>query len=66
MLRDFGFVTLIDLTVSLLGVLVALPAALVLAERAVRPRARPAGRGPRARGPLAALRARVRPRHESG
>ncbi len=33
MLRDFGVVTLIDLTVSLLGVLVALPAALVLAER---------------------------------
>jgi hypothetical protein len=30
MLRDFGIVTLIDLTVSLLGVLVALPAALVL------------------------------------
>jgi len=30
MLRDFGVVTLIDLTVSLLGVLVALPAALVL------------------------------------
>ncbi len=30
MLRDFGFVTLIDLTVSLLGVLVALPAAIVL------------------------------------
>ena len=29
MLRDFGFVTLIDLTVSLLGVLVALPAALI-------------------------------------
>jgi predicted RND superfamily exporter protein len=34
MLRDFGFVTLIDLTVSLLGVLVALPAAVVLSERA--------------------------------
>ncbi len=34
MLRDFGFVTLIDLSVSLLGVLVALPATLVLAERA--------------------------------
>ena len=34
MLRDFGLVTLIDLSVSLLGVLVALPAALVLAERA--------------------------------
>jgi uncharacterized protein len=33
MLRDFGLVTLIDLTVSLLGVLVALPAAVVLAER---------------------------------
>ncbi|HEX5224096.1 MAG TPA: MMPL family transporter, partial [Solirubrobacteraceae bacterium] len=33
MLRDFGIVTLIDLTVSLLGVLVALPAVLVLAER---------------------------------
>jgi uncharacterized protein len=33
MLRDFGLVTLIDLTVSLVGVLVALPAALVIAER---------------------------------
>jgi len=33
MLRDFGFVTVIDLAVALLGVLVALPAALVLAER---------------------------------
>jgi uncharacterized protein len=33
MLRDFGLVTLIDLSVSLIGVLVALPAALVLAER---------------------------------
>ncbi len=32
MLRDFGFVTLIDLSVSLVGVLVALPAAVVLAE----------------------------------
>src|SRR5204863_548754 len=32
MLRDFGFVTLIDLTVSLLGVLAILPAVLVLAE----------------------------------
>jgi uncharacterized protein len=31
MLRDFGLVTLIDLSVSLVGVLVALPAALVLA-----------------------------------
>jgi hydrophobe/amphiphile efflux-3 (HAE3) family protein len=33
MLRDFGLVTLIDLTVSLIGVLIALPAAVVLAER---------------------------------
>jgi uncharacterized protein len=33
MLRDFGFVTVIDLVVALLGVLIALPAALVLAER---------------------------------
>jgi hydrophobe/amphiphile efflux-3 (HAE3) family protein len=32
MLRDFGFVTLIDLTVSLCGVLLVLPAALTLAE----------------------------------
>ena len=34
MLRDFGLVTMIDLSVSLLGVLVALPAALTLAARA--------------------------------
>jgi predicted RND superfamily exporter protein len=33
MLRDFGLVTLIDLSVSLVGVLVLLPAALMLAER---------------------------------
>jgi predicted RND superfamily exporter protein len=33
MLREFGFVTVIDLAVALLGVLVALPAVLVLAER---------------------------------
>jgi len=33
MLREFGFVTVIDLSVALLGVLIALPAALVLAER---------------------------------
>jgi uncharacterized protein len=32
MLRDFGLVTLIDLSVSLVGVLVALPAALVIAD----------------------------------
>jgi predicted RND superfamily exporter protein len=33
MLRDFGFVTVIDLGVALLGVMVALPAALVWLER---------------------------------
>jgi hypothetical protein len=33
MLRDFGLVTLVDLTVSLVGVLAALPAVIVLAER---------------------------------
>jgi hydrophobe/amphiphile efflux-3 (HAE3) family protein len=33
MLRDFGFVTVIDLTVSLAGVLVVLPAVLALSER---------------------------------
>lgn len=33
MLRDFGLVTVLDLTVSLLGVLVVLPAVLVLAQR---------------------------------
>jgi hydrophobe/amphiphile efflux-3 (HAE3) family protein len=37
MLRDFGFVTVVDLTVSLLGVLVVLPAVLLLAERRAAP-----------------------------
>jgi hydrophobe/amphiphile efflux-3 (HAE3) family protein len=32
MLRDFGIVTVVDLTVALLGVMVVLPAVLVLAE----------------------------------
>ena len=41
MLRDFGLVTVIDLAVSLLGVLIVLPAVLVLAERRA---ARPARR----------------------
>jgi hypothetical protein len=57
MLRDFGLVTLIDLTVSLVGVLVALPAALMLAER---PRAI-AVRVP----PLRRIRRDGRTRHES-
>jgi hypothetical protein len=33
MLRDFGLLTLIDLSVSLIGVLVVLPSVLELAER---------------------------------
>jgi hypothetical protein len=33
MLQDFGLVTLVDLTVSLVGVLLVLPAVLVVAER---------------------------------
>jgi hypothetical protein len=32
MLRDFGFVTVVDLTASLAGVMVVLPAVLLLAE----------------------------------
>ena len=38
MLRDFGFVTVIDLAVALLGVMLVLPAALVLDGGAVRDR----------------------------
>ena len=33
MLRDFGLVTVIDLAVSLAGVMLVLPGVLVLAER---------------------------------
>ena len=32
MLRDFGILTVVDLTVSLLGVMIVLPAALMWAE----------------------------------
>jgi hydrophobe/amphiphile efflux-3 (HAE3) family protein len=75
MLRDFGLVTLIDLTVSLLGVLVALPAALVIADAAAEGRGRgepvrlPAGRGralARALGRLRPARARGSWRTRSG
>jgi len=56
MLRDFGIVTVVDLTVSLLGVLVVLPSVLVLSERRVllgriarlSPRTRGAARTPSA------------------
>lgn len=46
MLRDFGRVTVIDLSVSLLGVLAVLPAVLVLAERRRARRAAPAAAQP--------------------
>jgi hypothetical protein len=59
MLRDFGVVTLIDLAVSLLGVLVALPAVLVLSEPGELARRRAT-----VRLRFAAVRSRVRPRHE--
>jgi hydrophobe/amphiphile efflux-3 (HAE3) family protein len=73
MLRDFGIVTVVDLTVSLLGVMVVLPAALLWAEqhgpfalRDLDPRpllreawgARPAIRLPRRRSPMRLLRRR--------
>ncbi|HYM45659.1 MAG TPA: MMPL family transporter [Solirubrobacteraceae bacterium] len=59
MLRDFGLVTLIDLSVSLLGVLVALPAALMLSEREGRVLLRRSG------GSIGAL-GRRRPRGRAG
>jgi hydrophobe/amphiphile efflux-3 (HAE3) family protein len=62
MLRDFGLVTLVDLTVSLVGVLIALPAAVVIAEseESLTARAR------RAAGTLTVIwpRRRGRARHE--
>ena len=50
MLRDFGLVTLIDLSVSLVGVLVALPATLVIADAAAAPS--PEGEGGARRRPV--------------
>ena len=55
MLRDFGLVTVIDLAVALAGVMVALPAALALAELPVctmrdKPATRPGAGGLRCRG----------------
>ena len=44
MLRDFGAVTVIDLAAALLGVVVILPATLVMVERRGSARARSAGR----------------------
>jgi hypothetical protein len=53
MLRDFGAVTVVDLSVSLLGVLVVLPSVLLLDERGRLPallRPRLPGRRPRRPG----------------
>jgi hypothetical protein len=47
MLRDFGIVTVVDLTVSLLGVMIVLPAALMWAEEHVASRKHPARPGAR-------------------
>jgi hydrophobe/amphiphile efflux-3 (HAE3) family protein len=58
MLRDFGFVTLIDLSVSLVGVLLVLPAVLALSER----RALAGQDDPLRAARLARLRLRRRPR----
>jgi hypothetical protein len=52
MLRDFGFVTVIDLTVALAGVMLVLPAVLLLAEREQPLGAARALRALRAPGPL--------------
>jgi hydrophobe/amphiphile efflux-3 (HAE3) family protein len=58
MIRSFGLVCVIDLTVSLLGVLVVLPAALVWSERLTADRVRLPGRGRREpAGPAADARA---------
>ncbi len=61
MLRDFGLVTLIDLSVSLVGVLVALPAALMLSERGP---SRQRRRGSSSLLALSRARLRGRTRHE--
>jgi predicted RND superfamily exporter protein len=53
MLRDFGLVTVMDLTVSLLGVLAVLPAVLVLAERRAARTGASADRGERGEVPPA-------------
>jgi hydrophobe/amphiphile efflux-3 (HAE3) family protein len=57
MLRDFGFVTVVDLGVALLGVMIVLPAALVWAEGGFDPLPRWAGRARRRLGGLRPARA---------
>jgi hypothetical protein len=66
MLRDFGLVTLIDLSVSLVGVLLVLPSALVLSEGGAleRPTDELGRPSSRRRFSLSLLRVRGRTRHE--
>jgi uncharacterized protein len=52
MLRDFGFVTVVDLGVALLGVMIVLPATLVWAEGGFQPFSRWVGRARRRVGGL--------------
>jgi uncharacterized protein len=52
MLRDFGFVTVVDLGVALLGVMIVLPATLVWAEGGFQPFSRWVGRARRRVGDL--------------
>ena len=59
MLADFGLVTVVDLTVSLLGVLAVLPAVLMLAERRAGPPRRRRRRGGRRSPPSRHERARA-------
>src|SRR3954452_23208114 len=61
MLRDFGFVTVVDLTVALAGVMLVLPAVLLLAERDQPLRLRVPARGRLGRRRLAGRRGRGGP-----
>jgi uncharacterized protein len=66
MLRDFGLVTLIDLSVSLIGVLVALPAALMLSGAAAERGGREGRVRARRRGRSIAALGRRTPRGPAG
>ena len=66
MLRDFGLVTLVDLSVSLVGVLVALPAALVLADAAAATRRSREPVGPAAGSATSSRPARTTPISPAG
>ena len=55
MLRDFGFVTVVDLAVALAGVMFVLPAALAWAEGGFRPFNRSKGPGRQSRGAAASM-----------